>query len=215
MRLFRRVPPRAQTPETKPPPDRGGKPTHVVPSKVSSMLAVCLLDLCSRHSTCHSASVEHYTTSQLSCQDQRMCFVGFLRPSTELHLRPAHPGLADILQRTTRGACSPPWRTEPVGGATVSGYHTEYLLSNSGPAFFTSTPSLPDRAPEPRRDNSPSAAQRGPNLSQLSRRVKSGVQVIQNAPTWTCGLPTREQVSLRRCIPGHPQRVGPGPGASR
>ena len=84
---LREAPPRAHTPETKPPPDRGGKPSHVLPSRVSSVLAVCLLDLCPRHSKCRAVSVLHLTTSRHSCQDQRNVFYTFLRPPTASRLK--------------------------------------------------------------------------------------------------------------------------------
>jgi hypothetical protein len=119
----RETPRRAHTPETKPPPDRGGKPTHILPSKVSSMLAVCLLDSCSRHSKCRFVSTEHSTTPRRSCQDQKMCFTSFLRPSAALYLQ------ASCLDPAIRRSVLT-LRIKPVISATLLCYYIGGRLSN-------------------------------------------------------------------------------------
>jgi hypothetical protein len=179
---FTENPPRAQTPETKPPPDRGGKPAPSLPPKASSVLAVCLLDPCSRYSRYCVVSVTYSTTTRHPCQDQGMCFCDFLRPPAGWR-RPTHyPCPANVPRlafwatvaypaEPSPSVAQPGKSITPIIGCQIN----EVAFTHHVPCRLGAlqiTPGLP-----------PFAAQRGGNLPYLRRGVKFGIRGLKTTST--------------------------------
>jgi hypothetical protein len=177
------------------------------------VLAVCLLDPCSRHSKYRFMSVKNPTTTRHPCQDQGMCFARFLRPPVVSHRRTRHPCPAGLSHQTTSGRRCLPSRPSPSAAQPDKSITPIIRCQIRDAIFIHHTAAAPGPFESPRGDL-PFAAQRGPNLPHLSGGVKSDVRTLKSAATWTCAPLARGQASLRQCIPDPPQRAGREPGAS-